>query len=354
MAYAKVGFFGFQGSGKTYTSCGIAIGLCKRIENNNIAFFDTETGSDWLIPKLKAEGLKVFQVKSRAFNDLLQTIRECEQNGIGVLIIDSITHIWRELCDSYQKKLKRTRLQFQDWNIIKGEWQKYTDLFVNSRIHIIVCGRAGYEYDTELDEEGNKELIKTGTKMKAEGEFGFEPSLVIEMEAIMPKKQRGKKETNLVTSGVRSKFIHRAYVLKDRSDTLNGSIIDNPNFESFSTHFNHLNIGGKHLGVDTFRNSENLFTIDGKPQWKKDKEMAAIAFEEIMAEINLIFPGKSKEENRAKIRLAKHVFGVGSSAAIADLNRETLEDGLIRIKELLNVQENVKALLSEEGGELKI
>jgi hypothetical protein len=353
LAYAKVGFFGFQGSGKTYTSSLIAEGLCTRIGNNKIAFFDTETGSDWLAPKMKANGFKVYQVKSRAFNDLLTVIRECEQNNIGVLIIDSITHVWRELCDSYQRKLNRKRLQFQDWSVIKGEWQKYADAFVNSKVHIIVCGRAGYEYDTEIDEDGNKELIKTGTKMKAEGEFGFEPSLVIEMDRVVPNNEKRTRKGQS-QSGVRSKFIHRAYVLKDRSDLLNGEVIDNPTYDSFAQHFEYLNIGGEHIGVDTSRTSEILFDNEGKPQWKKDQEMSQIAIEEIKIEVDKVFPGSTKEEKRAKIRLAEYVFGTASNTAIEKKSRKELETGRDMIRIVLSVKDNINTLLSDEYGPINL
>src|SRR4051812_32554365 len=42
---------------------------------------------------------------------------------------------------------KRSRLHFEDWGYLKSEWRKFTDRFVNSQLHIIVCGRAGFEYD---------------------------------------------------------------------------------------------------------------------------------------------------------------------------------------------------------------
>jgi hypothetical protein len=65
-----------------------------------------------------------------------------------------------------------------------------------------LCGRAGYEYDHEENEDGGKDLIKIGTKMKAEGEFGFEPSLVIEMERLTPPTRKHKKgETSKIVSG---------------------------------------------------------------------------------------------------------------------------------------------------------
>jgi hypothetical protein len=357
LAYGKVGIFGFQGSGKTYTASLIAVGLCKMMNNDKIAYFDTETGSDWLIDKLKGQGMRVFQVKSRAFNDLVNVIKECEQNDVGVLIIDSITHVWRELTDSYKTKLNRRRLQFPDWEVIKKEWQRYTDAFVNSKLHIIVCGRAGYEYDFEEMEEGEKkELVKTGTKMKAEGEFGFEPSLVIEMERIIPgeKKKLKKGENSRVQQGVRSKFIHRAYILKDRADLMNGEIIDNPTFDDLAPHFNTLNLGGEHIGVDTTRTSEHLFDVEGKPQWKKEKERKEIELEELQIDLDRVFPGSTTAEKQARRRLLEYCFGTAAKSAIEAMSRLDIELGRNRLKLVLSNPQNIETLLSKEGGEMVI
>jgi hypothetical protein len=359
LAYGKVGLFGFQGSGKSFTASEIASGLCKLVGNNKVAFFDTETGSDWFIEKLQGKGLEVFQVKSRSFNDLLTFLKECEENQIGVAIIDSVTHVWRELCDSYDKKLnRRGRLQFQDWNIIKKEWGNYTDAFVNSKIHIIVCGRAGYEYDTLIDEEGGKELLKTGTKMKAESEFGFEPHLVVEMERVVPEKEsllgetnKSKRQTSKVKIG--SQWIHRAHVLKDRSDLINGQSFDNPTFEQFKPHFSCLNLGGNHLGVDTTHNSQDRFDSQGRPEWKKDQERKQIALEEIKAECDKTFPGSTAAEKRAKVRLSEFVFKTASGTAIENKAADELERGALQVKQLLSLTDNIVILLSDEGGALK-
>ena len=78
-------------------------------------FLDTETGSDWITPLFNEEGIELHTAKTRAFVDLVPAIQEAEKNG-SVLIIDSITHFWTELTESYaKKKNRRYGLQFQDW-----------------------------------------------------------------------------------------------------------------------------------------------------------------------------------------------------------------------------------------------
>jgi hypothetical protein len=337
-AYAKVGIFGFQGSGKTYTASLMAIGLCEWCKIKRVAYFDTETGSGWMLDKLEKAGLEVFQVKSRAFSDLITTIDDCVADGVAVLVIDSITHVWKDLVDSYDKKLNRKgRMQFQDWNPIKGEWGKYTDRFLNSKLHIIVCGRAGYEYDYERNEDGSKDLVKTGTKMKAEGEFGFEPSLVIEMErldgndiAVKLIKDRAGKQTFRPDIG--SKWIHRAHVLKDRGDEIDGQYFDNPAFDEFKPHFLHLNIGGEHVGVDTSRDSTDRFDEQGRPDWQRRQAEKDIALEEIENYMTEVWPTTNAADKGCKRAALEIMFGRASWTYVQkEIPLETLKSTAVKL-----------------------
>jgi hypothetical protein len=293
-AFAKVGIFGFQGSGKTHTTMQIAMGICDLTGNKTIAFYDTETGSDWWAGRV--EGYEFFQVKTRSFKDLVETIREAESEGIGVLVIDSITHVSRDIIESYQRKKRVSRLQFHDWGPIKSQWGVYTDLFVNSKLHIIVCGRAGFEYEYQDDDRGKKELIKTGTKMKAEGEFGFEPGLVVEMEL------------ERISAQVGGDLVNVAHVLKDRSNTINGQSFRMPSFGSFKTHFDGLNLGGEHCGVDTSRATEDLFDESGRSEWEADKKARDIALDELKEELVKHFPGTTGQAKKAKGDVIEALF----------------------------------------------
>ena len=355
LAYLKCGLFGFQGSGKTYTAVNMAIGLLKLLKENKMAVFDTETGSDFLVPKLQSEKIDVFQVKKRDFSSLVATMDECVDSKVPFLLIDSITHVWRELCDAYDKKLKRRgRLQFQDWAMLKGEWREYTDRFVNLPLHIIVCGRAGFEYDYDFNEDGSKDLIKTGTKMKAEGEFGFEPSLVVEMERLSQnrdevEKIRGdKKKKSKFAAKVGSKWIHRAHVLKDRADKINGEVFDYPTFENFLPHFQFLNIGGAHLGVDISTDSTERFEDEtGRTNWKKKKVQKEILLEEIENTIKKMYPSQSKDDKLARMDLIENFFGKRSWKYVEESSADMLETFLNELKPPLAHQEESESQKTE-------
>jgi hypothetical protein len=186
----KAGFLRFQKSGKTFTAMLLAIGTRKFCGlTGPIAMFDTEGGSEYI-----ARVVQPASSASRAGRSTrcARWLRSACRWRSRYSSSNSVTHVWRELCDAYLEQLnerlaakkvpRRQRLEFQDWAHVKGVWARWADFYLNAPLHII-CGRAGYEYDMELNEEtGRKELVKTGIKMKTEGEFGFEPSLLVEME----------------------------------------------------------------------------------------------------------------------------------------------------------------------------
>ena len=101
--YLKAGFLGFPKSGKTYTAAKLALGTRKFFgAKGPVGFFDTEGGSEYVSGMIKKEsGESIVGLRSRAFIDLMAVAQECETSGVSVLIVDSITHVWRELCDPY-------------------------------------------------------------------------------------------------------------------------------------------------------------------------------------------------------------------------------------------------------------
>lgn len=318
-AYLKAGFMGNAGSGKTFTSSALAIGLAQLINERKlkeagrpIFFIDSETGSDYIAPRIREAGFELFSAKTRAFTDLVEGVREAEKNGC-VLIIDSITHFWREYCEAYRRRRNRTRLEFQDWATIKEGWAQFTDSYVNSNLHIIMCGRMGYEYEHQTDEEtGKKELVKTDVKMKAEGETGYEPSVLVLME----------RETDVRTN----KVTRVAYVLKERFGKIDGLAIRNPTFKDFLPHVEMLNLGGQQLGVDTSRTSDAEFSDAGDTRYSQERREKQIALEEIQEEIVRLYPGQTAGDKRAKGDLLEKHFGTRSWTAIEALSLQRLKE----------------------------
>lgn len=327
-AKLKAGLMGFAGSGKTFTATAIAIGLVQYMRERKIVghdrpifFLDTETGSDFITERVRGAGIEIHTAKTRTFSDLCPAVAEAEANG-SVLIIDSITHFWREFTEAYQKKRNRSRLQFEDWNYLKAEWGKFTDAYVNSNAHIVLCGRAGFEYDYFEDDNGKKQLEKTGIKMKAEGEMGYEPSLLILME-----REMADMETK--------KIVRTANVLKERFAVLDGQTFKNPTFADFLPHIERLNLTGTQLGVDTTRTSESSIPRDGLQAWQHEKQQSEIALDEVIELLNKHHGGQSAEAKKAKGDYLEKVFGTRSWERVKALKWPDVKHGRNELWKLL-------------------
>lgn len=335
MAYAKVGIYGSAGSGKTFTASCIAVGLHKFCKATKaVGFFDTEPALSYVLPLFKAAGIEVFCYdKSRALQDLMSFMEEAEKE-CSVIIIDSITHIWRDAQESYIKKLNEsrkqygkrpiTKLEFHHWGPIKEVWGRFTDKFTSSKAHVIVCGRMGSIYEYQTNEEGKKELVTNGNKMATEKEMGYEPSLLIEMEKLRENE----------------KIINRAIVEKDRSNQLNGQTIDFPNFkgsdlncimnvfEKLSKHFDNLNIGGEHFDSMNQRNSSDMYEIgeDGS-EWPNEQRQRAIWSEEIQGLLAKYYPAQTAEDKKQRQELLERFFATRSWTKVESTNSNLLKEG---------------------------
>lgn len=333
VAFAKVGLYGEAGSGKTRTAAEIAIGLVKAAKlDKPVAMFDTEPAASYIIPLFEKAGIEFLVYdESRALKDLMAFVNEAEE-ACSVIIADSITHVWRDAQDSYMKMINERRrsmnqkpiyqLEFHHWKPIKAKWQEFTDRFLSSKVHFIVCGRAGSIYEYQKNEESGKmELITTGTKMATEKELGYEPSLLIEMV----KHREG------------GRIINRALVEKDRTDTLNGKIVDFPSYEKLKSHFEFLNIGGQHFDSMENRDSSDMFEegaeSDGFGYEKRQREIWCEEIKSLLIEHGL--DGASADAKKRRNDLLKQVFNTGSWTRVENMKSKDIEAGYHEMKSIL-------------------
>lgn len=335
-SFAKIGIYGNAGSGKSRTATEIAIGLHKAIDSKKpIVVFDTEPAFSWLLPIFNKNNIELLIAdESRALTDLMQFMDEAEKVS-DIAIIDSITHVWRDAQDSFLNKINKSRkasgkrpllaLEFQHWKPIKAAWAEFTDRFLSSKMHVIVCGRAGqiYEYQDKDDGSGKKELISTGSRMATEKELGYEPSLLIEMVA---DRHDGKT-------------INVAVIQKDRSDNINGIEIRMPKFEDFKKHFDALNLGGEHFNSMETRNSENLY--DGMDESGFDAELKTrtILCEEIIELLKKYYPGQSVDDKQKRSDLIEQFFDTRSWTAVENMKSALLREKYSLLKNHLEPQQ---------------
>lgn len=348
--FVKAGFLGFQGSGKTYTSVLLAAAIRKQFGlKGPIALVDSENATAYVAPLVQElTGMELVGDRTRDFGQLVELGQECVKEGVSVLVADSMTHFWRSLCAGYLAGVNearvrkgsnpRSRLEFQDWGILKDQWARWTDLYLNAPLHIIICGRAGYEYDMEKNEEtGKNELMKTGIKMKTEGEFGFEPSLLVQMEVEqVPDKEDG--------GGFRQ--IRSCVVLKDRFGVIDGSHFQ---FRKGANHLEEMlavaNAFGPHINMlkpgahSTVVTQASAIPVseEGDVEWARERKSRTILCEEIQGCIVSAIPGQSAEEKKRKADLLQKIFGTRSWTAVESMHSGQLREHLGKLKTELGI-----------------
>jgi len=336
VAFAKVGLYGTAGSGKTRTATEIALGLHKAIKSTKpVAVFDTEPAFSFVLPIFQKAGVELLvEDESRALADLMTFMDEAEKVS-DIVIIDSITHVWRDAQESFLARLNDNRkragkkpmasLEFQHWRPIKAAWAEFTDRFLSSKMHVIVCGRAGqiYEYQDKDDGTGKKELINVGTRMATEKELGYEPSLLIEMIA---DRQEGK-------------IVNVALIQKDRSDTLNGKEIQMPSYAKLRPHFDALNIGGEHFGSMEQRDSKGMFPEADESGFDAELRNRAIWAEEIVELMKKHFPSQGVEDKQKRADLMEQFFNTRSFTKVETMRADELKAGYLALKFCLEPNE---------------
>lgn len=327
IGHLKAGFLGFAGSGKTYTAAALACGLRKRLGlSGPVAFFDTEKAAQYIAPLVKREtGLDLVGVQSRSFDDAVAFFDAAVAAGASVIIYDSVTHIWQDLAKCFlaqrnearlrSGKSPSNRLEFQDWSVIKSKWATFADLYLNSPQHVIICGRAGFEWDFERDEDGKKELVKTGIKMKAEGEFGFEPSLLVQMERVPVEEASAKLKSAL--------YVRRATVIKDRFGVIDGTACDNPRFEFFAPYVECLMPGANPVLDTTLKTNMGIDEEGQHKDWRKKRDRE-VASENFWAALSSHWPGASATDKWCRGEVVHELLGTRSPTEVDGLPADKL------------------------------
>ena len=217
-AALKMALYGPAGSGKTFTALLLAEGLAG---DQRVAFVDTEQGTAFYnqeVPGRQAHP-KAFDfdvLHSRSITQVLAALRGIDPARHSVVVIDSISHLWDSCKNAYAGKLTRQgSIPFHAWSAIKKPYRDLMHLLLTARYHVLICGRQAVEYG---EDEATGELAGIGYRMRAEGETGYEPDVLLRLE-----QRRTKREPRAVPV---------AHVEKDRTGVLAGRSIPWPAFDN--------------------------------------------------------------------------------------------------------------------------
>src|SRR4030095_6535945 len=169
-----------SGFGKTYSALLLAYGMTNAWEK--IAVIDTENESACLYSHLGM--FKTLEFKPPFTTErYITAIKMCEDVGIEVIIIDSITHVWKGQGGllEYQNALGG---RYQDWAKATPLYQMWLNAILQSKCHIITTNRKKQGYN--MITEGNKTRVEKAG-LEDEIRDGYEYEMTVALEVVNDK-----------------------------------------------------------------------------------------------------------------------------------------------------------------------
>jgi len=157
----RMALAGPSGAGKTYSALAIATALAG---DGKVAVIDTERGSASKYADLF--NFDVLDLDSPFHPDrYVSAIREAEQAGYSILVIDSLSHAWNgtggllEIVDGIARRSKGGNT-YAAWSEATPIQNRLIDGITRSKLHIIATVRSKQDYAQERDERTGKTIIK--------------------------------------------------------------------------------------------------------------------------------------------------------------------------------------------------
>ncbi len=219
-ARLKISIYGPPGSGKTFTTLLMAEGLAK-VRGKRIAYVDTERGTDFYSQAVKdravhPEAFDFDALYTKSLAEVDEAVRALDPNEYGVVVLDSVSHLWEAAMDAYQgDKTKIDTIPMHAWNSIKKPYKALIAYLIGSQFDVFILGRQKNVFEKPVDGE----MQKVGVAMRAEGETAYEPHICIRMEA-----QQSRKDSTVAD--------YYAHVEKDRTGILAGRSIPSPSYDT--------------------------------------------------------------------------------------------------------------------------
>ncbi len=194
-AKIRLGLSAVSGGGKTYSALLIAKGLCG--DWSKVAIIDSENNSADLYAHFGEYNVLPLTAPFTP-EKYIEAIAQCEQAGMEVIIIDSITHEWEgkggclEIVESLGGR-------YQDWAKVTPRHQAFIRAITQSFCHIITTVRRKQDYEMVKDNNGKLKVEKAG--LKEITREGFEYELTINLEMDIRHNATASKDRTLLFMG---------------------------------------------------------------------------------------------------------------------------------------------------------
>lgn len=182
----RIGLSGVSGSGKTYSALLIAHGITD--DWGKIAVIDSENGSASLYSNI-GEFNTVQIYAPYTPEKYIQAIKVCEDAGMELIIIDSITHEWDGAggCLDIVEELTKKDIKhnsYAQWRFVTPRHQAFIDAILQSKCHVITTVRRKQDYEMSKNSDGKIYVTKAGLKEITRDGFEYELTVNLELDQL--------------------------------------------------------------------------------------------------------------------------------------------------------------------------
>jgi len=299
--YLRCALFGPSGCGKTMTALRIAKGIAEKM-GSRFAVIDTEARS--ASKYADRISFDVENLTDKSIDAYLAAMDECIKAGYKVLVIDSLSHAWRELTEEVDRISQNStnKNTFTAWGKVAPKQKQLIDAILNFPGHLIATMRSKTEWVISENRNGKLAPEKMGLAPEQGKGIEYEFDLLIEMNQH-----------------------HQASVTKDRTGKFQDSVIDKPGEDFGCSLYNWLT--GKAQVANSYNNKvqkEESLTDKGNKIVQKIGEIIT----SVNGSVNL-FSEKEKNELRSIIKSTRmDGEGIDELASIVKLLEEQKNERL--------------------------
>jgi hypothetical protein len=193
--YLRCALFGPSGSGKTMTGLRIAKGIAEKMRVP-YAVIDTEARSaSKYADRFQFE---VEDLEKKTVDNYIASMNDAAKAGYKVLVIDSLSHGWRELTEEVDRitQASTSKNSVLSWAKVNPKQKRFIDAILNYPGHIIVTMRSKTEWVIGQGKDGKIAPEKLGLAPEQGKGIEYEFDLLIELtqkhQATVTKDRTGK------------------------------------------------------------------------------------------------------------------------------------------------------------------
>jgi len=247
--YLRCALFGPSGSGKTMTALRMAKGIADKLKVP-VAVIDTEARS--ASKYAYKYNFVVDDLEKKTIDHYIASMNEAAKAGYKVLVLDSLSHAWRELAEEADRitQASSSKNSILAWGKVSPKQKRFVEAILNYPGHIIATMRSKTEWVIGEGKNGKTAPEKMGLAPEQGKGIEYEFDLLVEMNQQ-----------------------HVATVTKDRTGKFQDVTIEKPGEDFGSALYEWLTDGKTEMPVSTAQGthskSQSDTTVQTKPENNK-------------------------------------------------------------------------------------